>query len=42
MVFNEVIISTLPVGISRWLKLDLPSRTQRMVECPVTTVEADG
>lgn len=41
-VFKEVIISTLPVGISRWLKLDLPSRTQRMVECPVTAVEADA
>lgn len=41
-VFNEVIISTLPVGISRWLKLDLPSKTRRMVDCPVTTVEADG
>ncbi|MBW3562977.1 MAG: hypothetical protein KY437_10830 [Actinobacteria bacterium] len=38
--FNEVIISTLPVGLSRWLKMDLPSRVERMVDCPVTTVEA--
>lgn len=38
--FNEVIVSTLPVGLSRWLKMDLPSRVERMVECPVTTVEA--
>lgn len=38
--FNEVIVSTLPVGLSRWLKMDLPSRVERMVDCPVTTVEA--
>lgn len=40
--FEEVIISTLPVGISRWVKMDLPSRIQRVVDCPVTTVEAKG
>lgn len=38
--FNEVIVSTLPAGMSRWLKMDLPSRIDRTVECPVTTVEA--
>lgn len=38
--FNEVIISTLPAGLSRWLKMDLPSRVERMVDCPVATVEA--
>jgi hypothetical protein len=37
---DEVIVSTLPVGLSRWLKLDLPSRIERMVEVPVTVVEA--
>lgn len=40
--FDEVIVSTLPAGISRWLKMDLPSRIDRMVDIPVTTVEADS
>jgi hypothetical protein len=39
--FDEIIISTLPVGISRWLKMDLPSRVARMTEIPVTTIEAE-
>lgn len=40
--FDEVIVSTLPAGISRWLKLDLASRISRMSDAPVTTVEASG
>lgn len=36
----EILISTLPAGISRWLKMDLPSRVARRTEVPVTTVEA--
>jgi hypothetical protein len=39
--FEEVIVSTLPAGISRWLKLDLPSRIGRLTGTPVTTVEAE-
>lgn len=38
--FDEVIVSTLPAGLSRWLKLDLPNRVARMSRAPVTTVEA--
>jgi hypothetical protein len=38
---DGVIISTLPSGISRWLKLDLPSRVARVTDLPVTTVEAE-
>jgi GABA permease len=34
--FDEIIVSTLPVGISRWLKLDLPSRLERTFQLPVT------
>lgn len=37
--FDEIIISTLPMGISRWLKLDLVSKT-RGLGLPVTHVEA--
>lgn len=39
--FDEVIVSTLPAGISRWVKMDLSSRVERMADCPVTTVEAE-
>lgn len=38
--FDEVIVSTLPAGISRWLRMDLPSRVARLTDAPVTTVEA--
>ena len=37
--FQEIIISTLPLGISRWLKLDLVSKA-RGLGLPVTHVEA--
>jgi hypothetical protein len=35
--FDEVIVSTLPARVSRWLKLDLPSKISGM-GLPVTTV----
>ncbi|GGI09634.1 hypothetical protein [Egicoccus halophilus] len=38
---DEVLVSTLPPGLSRWLRLDLPSRIARVVDVPVTTVEAE-
>jgi hypothetical protein len=37
--FDEIIISTLPLGVSRWLKLDLVSKT-RALGLPVTHVLA--
>ena len=37
--YDEIIISTLPLGVSRWLKLDLVSKT-RALGMPVTHVEA--
>jgi hypothetical protein len=39
--YDEVIISTLPLGISRWLKLDLVSKA-RGLGLPVTHVQAAG
>jgi nucleotide-binding universal stress UspA family protein len=38
--FDEVIISTLPTRLSRWLKMDVPSRVARVTHTPVTTIEA--
>jgi hypothetical protein len=38
--FDEIIVSTLPVGLSRWLKMDVPHRIARLTDVPVTTVEA--
>ena len=35
---DEVIISTLPTGRSRWLSADVPSRVRRAFSVPVTTV----
>jgi len=37
--FDEIIISTLPTRVSRWVKLDLPSKL-RGLGLPVTTVTA--
>ena len=37
---DEVILSTLPSGVSRWLGQDVPARLRRAVAVPVTTVTA--
>ena len=36
--YDEIILSTLPPGISRWLKQDLPSRMERDSDVPVTHI----
>jgi nucleotide-binding universal stress UspA family protein len=38
--FDEIICSTLPRHVSKWLKLDLPHRVERATGKPVTHVEA--
>jgi hypothetical protein len=37
--FDEIIISTLPAKVSRWLKLDLPHKLEGL-GLPITTVTA--
>jgi len=39
--FDEIIISTLPTKVSKWLRLDLPSKIAGL-GLPVTTVTAQG
>jgi hypothetical protein len=38
--FDEVIVSTLPTGASKWLLVDLPHRVQRITDAPVTHIVA--
>jgi hypothetical protein len=37
---DEIVLSTLPPGVSRWLRLDLPRRVEQRFALPVTTVIA--
>lgn len=36
--FDEIILSTLRPGISRWLALDLPARVRRRIDVPLTVI----
>ena len=38
---DEIILSTLPPGVSRWLQMDIPSRLARAVDVPVTLVSEE-
>jgi GABA permease len=40
--FDEVIVSTLPLHLSKWLKLDLPHKVEHATGLPVRHVEASG
>jgi hypothetical protein len=40
--FDEVIVSTLPLHVSKWLKLDLPHKVEHATGLPVRHVEASG
>ena len=38
---DEIVLSTLPPGVSRWLRLDLVHRVERAVDVPVTHIVAE-
>lgn len=38
--YDELILSTLPVGISRWVRRDLPSRVAKVFPYTITHIEA--
>ena len=40
--FDEIIVSTLPAGLSRWLHQDLPHRIHRTFELPTSIVTAQA
>jgi GABA permease len=37
--FDEVALSTLPKGVSRWLHLDIPRQVERRFHIPVTVIK---
>lgn len=40
--YDEIILSTLPPGLSKWLKGDLPDRVRRRYDIPLTVVVAEA
>jgi nucleotide-binding universal stress UspA family protein len=40
--FTEVIVSTLPQTVSRWLRLDLPHRLARVLSVPISQIEGEA
>jgi hypothetical protein len=39
--YDEIVISTLPTGVSKWLQVDLPRRVERTTGVQVTHVVAE-
>ena len=39
--FDEIILATLPAGASRWLRMDLAHRMQRVTKLPVEEVAGE-
>lgn len=38
--YDEIIVCTLPTGVSKWLQVDLPHRVAKLTDAPVTHVVA--
>ena len=41
-IYDGIILSTLPAGISRWIGMDLPNQVERAFSLPVTHVIAEA
>lgn len=39
--FDAIVLSTLPAGVSRWLRMDLPHQLERSTDIPIIHVEAE-
>jgi GABA permease len=39
--FDEVALSQLPKGVSRWLRLDIPHQIERKYQIPVTVIQVE-
>jgi hypothetical protein len=39
--YDAVVVSTFPVGVSRWLRMDVVSRLERVANVPVHHVVAE-
>lgn len=39
--FDEIVVATLPRGVSTWLRIGLPARLGRVTELPVTRICVD-
>lgn len=39
--FDRILLSTFSIGLSRWLRLDVPHRLGRMTDIPVEHIESD-
>ena len=37
--FDEVLVSTLAAPLSQWMRIDLPHRIARLIDCPVRHLE---
>ena len=38
--YDEIVVCTLPTGVSKWLQVDLPHRVAKATDAPVTHVVA--
>jgi hypothetical protein len=38
--YDEIVVCTLPTGVSKWLQVDLPHRIAKLTDAPVTHVVA--
>jgi hypothetical protein len=39
--YDEIVVCTLPTGVSKWLQVDLPHRVAKLTDAPVTHVVAN-